>query len=112
MSTNPSNIVARDPTLLDVECATVCHRHLDSQRIQGLMIALNAERLAGYPSGRGFSDAIEQALATVIKYGRLESPCQDCALLRRGLPPARLRRVFALIEAKLEYETISSRPCG
>ena len=40
--------------------------HVIDARIGGLAAALNAERVAGFPSGRLFLDSIEQALAVAL----------------------------------------------
>ncbi len=43
----------------DVEIRVRCQEHLDDRRIQGLMMALNAEKQAGFPSGPMFLESIE-----------------------------------------------------
>jgi AraC family transcriptional regulator len=70
-------------------------------RVRALVTAVNAERVAGFPSGQLFLDSVEQALALALVNGyavRRPSP-QRC---RGGLGPARLRRVTELVHAKIE----------
>ena len=72
-------------------------------RIGALVAAVNAERLAGFPSGRLFLDSVERALAVALVEGhgmRRPSP----RIHRGGLTPARLRRVAELVHAKIEEE--------
>ena len=83
----------------DVELRHQC-RLVDS-RVGGLVAAVNAERIAGFPSGPLFLDSIEQALALVLIRGY--------AVLRRsirtyrgGLGPARLRTIKEFVQAKME----------
>jgi AraC family transcriptional regulator len=42
---------------------------LEDARISALMTAVNAERIADFPSGRLFLDSIEQALAAALVEG-------------------------------------------
>src|SRR5215469_836561 len=48
-----------------ISCAVVNHHRckMVDERLAGLMGAVNAERIAGFPSGRLFLDSIEQAIA-------------------------------------------------
>ena len=72
-------------------------------RVAGLVAALNAERVAGFPSGQLFLDSLEEALAMALV---------DCFAVRRpslrsyqgGLSPAHLRRVTEWVRAKIEEE--------
>src|SRR5262250_2820914 len=70
-------------------------------RVAALAKAVNAERIAGFPSGRLFLDSIEQAIAAALvdAYAR-----QNRAVQRGGLGPARLRTVKELVHAKMEEE--------
>jgi len=70
-------------------------------RLGALVAAVNAERVAGFPSGRLFLDSIEQALtvALVNNYGARRPAPRKC---RGGLTPARLRRVVELVQAELD----------
>jgi AraC family transcriptional regulator len=72
-------------------------------RVCSLIAAVNAERLAGFPSGRLFLDSVEQALASALISGH--------AVLRRsvptyrgGLAPARLRKVTELVHSRIDGE--------
>src|SRR5215469_14235729 len=83
----------------EVELRHQC-RLVDS-RVGGLVAAVNAERIAGFPSGRLFLDSIEQALALLLIRGyvvrhRFVRP------FRGGLDPARLRTIKELVHAKME----------
>ena len=72
-------------------------------RLAALAKAANAERIAGFPSGRLFLDSIEQAIAAALvdAYACQNRPVQP---LRGGLGPARLRTVKELVHAKMEEE--------
>ena len=72
-------------------------------RLAALIAAVNAERIAGFPSGRLFLDSIEQALAAALvdAYAGQSSSVRP---LRGGLGPARLRRIIELVHAKMEDE--------
>jgi AraC family transcriptional regulator len=72
-------------------------------RLSSLLVAVNSERVAGFPSGRLFLDSVEQALAAALVNGYAEChrPVQT---YRGGLSPARLRRVKELVHAKMEDE--------
>jgi AraC family transcriptional regulator len=64
---------------------------------------VNAERIAGFPSGKLFMDSVEQALASTLvdRYAvRRLSPPRYLG----GLAPARLRRVTELVHAKIEED--------
>lgn len=72
-------------------------------RLTALVAAVNAERIAGFPSGPLFLDSIEQAVAVALveRYAvrpRLRLP------YRGGLGPSRLRRIRELVHAKMEGE--------
>src|SRR6516164_7479789 len=72
-------------------------------RLAGLMAAVNAERIAGFPSGRLFLDSVEQALAI----GLVEAYAGRSHFVRPfrgGLGPARLRMIKELVHAKMEDE--------
>ncbi len=55
----------------DVEIRVRCQEHLDDRRIQGLMMALNAEKQAGFPSGPMFLESIELALSSALRQGHV-----------------------------------------
>src|SRR5499425_3645716 len=72
-------------------------------RVAALMAAVNAERIAGFPSGPLFLDSIEQAIAAAVidgyevRHGSLQT-------YQGGLGPARLRMIKELVHAKIEDE--------
>lgn len=72
-------------------------------RLSSLLAAVNSERVAGFPSGRLFLDAVEQALAAALVngYALRHRPLRT---YRGGLSPARLRRVKEFVHAKMEDE--------
>jgi AraC family transcriptional regulator len=73
------------------------------QSVGALVTAVNAERVAGFPSGRQFLDSVEQALAVALVEGHAVRP-RSVPMYRGGLTPARLRRVTELVHAKIEGE--------
>jgi len=72
-------------------------------RLGALLAAVNAERIAGFPSGRLFLDSVEQALAVALVngYAVRHRPVQTH---RGGLGSARLRRIKEFVNAKMEDE--------
>jgi hypothetical protein len=72
-------------------------------RLGALAAAIDAERFAGFPSGRLFLDFTEQALAVALvnSYGVHD---HSLGMYRGGLGPARLRRVKEFVHAKIEDE--------
>jgi AraC family transcriptional regulator len=90
---------ACDGTGAEVELPSVAN--LVDPRLRALASAVNAERIAGFPSGRLFLDSVEQALAVALVNGyavRRPSP----KIYRGGLTPARLRKVTELVHAKVD----------
>ena len=85
----------------DVELRHQC-RLVDS-RVAGLVAAVNAERIAGFPSGPLFLDSIEQALALVLIRGYAVRH-RSMRTYRGGLGPARLRTIKEFVQAKMEDE--------
>jgi AraC family transcriptional regulator len=76
---------------------------LADARLSALVAAVNAERIAGFPSGQLFLDSLEQALAMALLSGyaaRRPAP----RIYRGGLSPARLRRVTDLVRAKIDND--------
>src|SRR5262249_37542467 len=80
----------QEPKLLDV-------------RLASLVTAVNAERIAGFPSGQLFLDSVEQAIASILVDGYALRQRPACEY-RGGLGPARLRRVREFVHANLEEE--------
>src|SRR5215468_3311584 len=72
-------------------------------RLAALVKAVNAERIAGFPSGRLFLDSIEQAIAAAL-VDTFEGRNRPVPELRGGLGPARLRRITELVDSKMEGE--------
>ena len=72
-------------------------------RLAALVKAVNAERLAGFPSGPLFLDSIEQAIAAAL-VDAYAGQSHSVRPLRGGLGPARLRAVKELVHAKMEQE--------
>ena len=77
--------------------------NLVDARVGALAAAVNAERSAGFPSGRLFLDSIEQALAVALVNGDAVHP-RSLGMYRGGLGPARLRRVKEFVHANMEGE--------
>jgi AraC family transcriptional regulator len=76
---------------------------LADPRVVALVSAVNAERAAGFPSGRLFLDSIEQALAlTLIDGYAVRRPSRT--IYRGGLAPARLRKVKELVHARIDED--------
>jgi AraC family transcriptional regulator len=76
---------------------------LADPRVSALAAAVNAERLAGFPSGRLFLDSVEQALAVALVEGHAVRH-RSVPTFRGGLAPTRLRRVVELVHARIEEE--------
>jgi len=72
-------------------------------RLAALVKAVDAERIAGFPSGRLFLDSIEQAIAAAL-VDAFEGQNRSVRQLRGGLGPARLRRITELVHSKMEDE--------
>ena len=85
----------------EVELRPKC-RFVDT-RVSSLVAAVNAERIAGFPSGKLFLDSVEQALAAIL-VERYAVRRPSVTRYQGGLAPARLRRVTELVHAKIEEE--------
>jgi AraC family transcriptional regulator len=92
---------ASDGTSGEVELRRV--DNLVDARLGTLVEAVNAERIAGFPSGRLFLDSVEQALAVALVngYAVRHRPVQTH---RGGLGCARLRKIKEFVDAKVEDE--------
>ena len=92
---------ASDGTSAEVELRRV--DNLVDARLGGLVEAVNAERIAGFPSGRLFLDSVDQALAVALVngYAVRHSSVQTHG---GGLGSARLRRIKEFVHAKMEEE--------
>ena len=76
---------------------------LEDKRVVALVAAVNAERIAGFPSGRLFLDSVEQALAVALVNNHAVRS-YDVRVYHGGLGPARLRRIKELVHAEIEDE--------
>jgi AraC family transcriptional regulator len=76
---------------------------LEDARVHALVSAVDAERAAGFPSGRLFLDSVEQALAAAL-VDRHAVRRTAIRVYHGGLAPARLRRVVDLVHARLDAE--------
>lgn len=85
----------------DVELRHQCR--LVDGRVAGLVAAVNAERIVGFPSGPLFLDSIEQALAQVLMRGYAVRH-RSMRTYRGGLGPGRLRTIKEFVQAKMENE--------
>jgi AraC family transcriptional regulator len=90
---------ACDGTRGDVELRRV--ENLVDARVGALAAAVNAERVAGFPSGRLFLDSVEQALAVALVNGYAVRH-RSVQTHRGGLGSARLRRIKEFVHAKIE----------
>jgi AraC family transcriptional regulator len=77
--------------------------NLADGRLGALVAAVNAERTAGFPSGRLFLDSIEQALAVALVNGYAVRH-RSVQTHRGGLGSARLRRIKEFVHARMEDE--------
>jgi AraC family transcriptional regulator len=92
---------ASDGTSGEVELRRV--DNLVDGRLGALVAAVNAETIAGFPSGRLFLDSVEQALAVALVNGYAVRH-RSVQTHRGGLGYARLRRIKEFVDAKLEDE--------
>lgn len=70
-------------------------------RVGALVAAVDAERVAGFPSGRLFLDSVEQAIAVaLVDRHAMQRPARP--VYREGLTPSRLRRVTEFVHANIE----------
>ena len=85
----------------DGEVELPIYRKFADPRLRGLVTAVHAEAVAGFPRGRLFLDSAEQEIATALVNGHAvrHRPVQ---IYRGGLGSARLRRIRELIDAKIE----------
>jgi AraC family transcriptional regulator len=78
-------------------------RKFADSHLGALVIAVHAEMVAGFPSGRLFLDSIEQAMAVALVSSQAVRH-RPVRISRGGLGPARLRRITDLVHARLEDE--------
>lgn len=72
-------------------------------RLSSLLLALEKERMHGYPSGRMFVDGIEQALAAILVC-RDGIPRRNPQVYKGGLTPYRMKRVTDFIQSRIEED--------
>jgi AraC family transcriptional regulator len=77
--------------------------NLADGRLGALVAAVNAERIAEFPSGRLFLDSVEQALAVAL-VNNYSVRHRSVRTHRGGLGSARLRRIKEFVHAKMEDE--------
>ena len=77
------------------------YRKFADPRLRGLVTAVHAEMVAGFPNGRLFLDSVEQAIAVALINGHAvgRRPAQ---IHRGGLGSARLRKIEELVDANME----------
>ena len=92
---------AREGTRATAELGHWCK--MVDVRLAALVKAVNAERIAGFPSGRLFLDSIEQAIAAAL-VDAFEGRNRPARQLRGGLGPAHLRKITELVYSKMEDE--------
>jgi AraC family transcriptional regulator len=90
---------ACDGTRGDVELRRV--ESLVDARVGALVAAVNAERVAGFPSGRLFLDSVEQALAVALVNGYALRH-RSVQTYRGGLGSGRLRKIKEFVGAKMD----------
>jgi AraC family transcriptional regulator len=84
--------------------AELGHRcKLVDARLAALIAAVNAERIAGFPSGGLFLDSVEQAIAVAL-VDAYAGRSHSVRPARGGLGPARLRTLKELVHAKIGDE--------
>jgi len=76
-------------------------RKFADRRLSGMVAAVHAEMVAGFPSGRLFLDSVEQAMAVTLVNGHAVRH-RPVRLYRGGLGSTRLRRIRELVHAKME----------
>jgi AraC family transcriptional regulator len=76
-------------------------RKFADRRLSAIVAAVEAEMVAGFPSGRLFMDSVEQAMAVALVNGHAVRH-RAVKLHRGGLGSARLRRIKELVRTKLE----------
>jgi len=94
-------MAAADGTSGEVELRRM--DNLVDARLGALVEAVNAERIAGFPSGTLFLDSVEQALAVAL-VNRYAVRHRSVQTHRGGLGSARLRRIKEFVHAKMEDE--------
>ena len=76
-------------------------RKFADKRLSAMVAAVEAEMVAGFPSGRLFLDSVEQAMAVTLVSGHAVRH-RAVQIFRGGIGSARLRRIKELVAAKME----------
>jgi AraC family transcriptional regulator len=107
MNTPHLQLIISDEALMaaserkSTEVGLRAYRKFADPRLGALVMAINAERMAGFPSGRLFLESVELALAVALVNNhavRRPSP----RIYRGGLTPTRMRKVVELVHAKMD----------
>ena len=77
------------------------YRKFADPRLRGLVTAVHAEMVAGFPNGRLFLDSVEQAIAVALVNGHAVGR-RLVQIHRAGLGSARLRKIEELVDANME----------
>ena len=85
----------------DREIKLRMYRKFADARLRGLVTAVHAEMLSGFPSGQLFLDSVEQAIAAALINGHAVGR-RPVEIHRGGLGSTRLRWIKELVDAKLE----------
>ncbi len=78
----------------------MCRKFADP-RLRGLVTAVHAEMMAGFPSGRLFLDSVEQAIAVALVNGHAVGR-RPMRIHRGGLGSVRLRKIKELVDANMD----------
>jgi len=87
----------------DGEVELRMYRKFADSRLRALAVAVHAEMVAGFPSGRLFLDSVEQAIAVVLINGHAVGD-RPVLIRRGGLGSARLRRIKEFVDAHMDAD--------
>ena len=79
------------------------YRKFADDRLRGLVTAIQAEMMDGFPNGQLFLDSVEQAIAIALIKGHATGR-YPAGIHAGGLGSTRLRRIKEWIDAKLEND--------
>ena len=77
------------------------YRKFADARLRGLVSAVHAELISGFPSGQLFLDSVEQAIAVALVHGHATGR-RAVQTHGGGLGSTRVRRIKELVDARLE----------
>jgi AraC family transcriptional regulator len=107
MNTPHLQLIISDEALMaaserkSTEVGLPAYRKFADPRLGALVGAINAERVAGFPSGRLFLESVELALAlALVNNYAVRRP--STRTYRGGLTPARMRKVVELVHAEID----------